>query len=136
MNVEEFKNLSKKQVKNSDLDFTLGLINLSPRTLIYGKNTNLEIHHLYIVDKRIHLHIYDRVTRGGSYYNKFPFKLIFDGKNLNLDQFLPDLYLYPECCDFEFCKILKDLGLILNFSLFVDKENSQFYGECFSYDSV
>ena len=100
------------------------LENKSPRTLLWGYTSCRESHHVYIADGRIHLHVYlgsddPNVAPAGNYRSGI----------LPLKDVVPDKRLYPEACDAEFCRILKDWGVYLPFTTWHIRESKQYYGK-------
>ena len=99
MKKEEFEKLElTKVITASDL------INKKDRTLLYGYTCTRETFHVYLKNMKIHVVIYQ------NYYVCEIVKL----KNMreiivksNID-YIPDKRLYPEACDFEFCKLLEE----------------------------
>lgn len=120
MKKKEFEKLElTKVITASDL------INKKDRTLLYGYTCTRETFHVYLKNMKIHVVIYQ------NYYVCEIVKL----KNMreiivksNID-YIPDKRLYPEACDFEFCKLLEEKKLHLPFTNFNNNRKvSDFYG--------
>jgi len=90
----------------------------SDRTLLYGYTCNRDTWHVYIKNGDIHTIIYrpkenpeERIVR------------------CNFD-YVPSKRLYPECCDYEFCRLLNEKGVDLPFTNWQDRaEQKQYWGE-------
>jgi len=91
---------------------------LADRTLLYGYTCERNTWHVYMKDAIIHKVIYR--------YDADPVEYEV---NDNYD-FIPDKRLYPETCDYQFCKILHRLGHELPFTNWDDeREVKQYYGK-------
>ena len=97
MTEEEYEKLN---TGNSEVISYDDLINKCNRTLVYGYNLDRKTVHVYLKYSKIW------VLVDGSE----PVEL----KN-NLDA-VPEKRAYVECCDYHFCKLLKDRGIWLNFT--------------------
>lgn len=90
----------------------------TPRTLLYGYTSNRFTWHVYLEEGTL-----DIVTL--SYRDEKKNVCVIEE---NTD-FLPDKRLYPEACDYEFCRLLKQQGLSLPFTNWDEKrEEKRFYG--------
>jgi hypothetical protein len=101
------------------------LKNRTDRTLLYGYTCARDIWHVYIQNWHVYIqnnHIYTVIYE----YDKEP-SLV----NINYNQdYIPDKRLYPECCDYEFCEILKRLDIHLPFTTWQDRpEQKQYWGK-------
>lgn len=46
------------------------------------------------------------------------------------NDYIPNKRLYPKCCDYEFCKLLKEYEFIIPFTTYnKEREYSQYYGK-------
>lgn len=100
------------------------LKNQKDRTLLYGYTCDRLTWHVYIKDGIIHKVKYGNSWDSDEYMSVTEFSVTEN------EQYVPDKRLYPECCDFEFCGLLKKKGICLPFTIFnEDKEEKQFYGE-------
>lgn len=104
---EEINILSVEDLKNKD-----------DRTLLYGFTCDRDTWHVYLKSGKI-------------FCVKYPYKgtpsLVSICKN---EDFVPNKRLYPERCDFEFCKLLKEKGINLPFTKWQElPETKGFYGE-------
>lgn len=96
------------------------LTDLTPRTLVYGYFTDRSDLHVYLADDgRIHRVVYlgDMLACYGT------------EETLSLDDFTVSKRLYPECCDFEFCKLLKQHDVSLPFTTYGKHDNGPFFGK-------
>lgn len=94
----------------------------SDRTLLYGYTCSRSTFHVYMKNQEIHTLIYKR-----GLDNK-PVDLRERTVTCNRE-YLPDKRLYPETCDYEFCKLLKDAGYNLPFTCWDnEREEDVFYG--------
>lgn len=101
-NINEFKKLQSTE-KNMDLIDIDNLENKSDRTLLYGYTSKGETWHVYIKNNTIWTVSY---KQGGEIEY---FYTIFN------EHYIPSGKLYPESCDFEFCKLLKKKDIDLPF---------------------
>ena len=134
MNQKQFEILTRpSKIKVDDLE------NKSDRTLIYGVNPfdNMSVtYHLYLQQEMFHLSFYDTKTK-----EQFEFRNIKSFKYreeitdfictvLKYNPFICTVLKYnPECCDNEFCQLLKSKGIILNYFPFdKDRPTKKYYG--------
>jgi hypothetical protein len=110
------------------------LVDRSPRTLMYGYTLERHDVHAYVgADNAITLLVYSKVSNdpetGASRY------LILDhagpsGRNFESNhEFLPSKRACPEVCDFEFCRLLRNQGLMPSYTTFTERSESE--GEFF-----
>lgn len=92
----------------------------SDRTLLYGYDCDRNTHHVYIEGGRIYIY---------SYNSREVIKLTSEDNIKENYQYIPDKRLYPETCDFEFCKLLMEFGIHLPFTGWHDREVKKYYGE-------
>jgi hypothetical protein len=137
MNQTQLDWLSRKpKIKISELE------DCSDRTLLYGRikketagyagEHNLSFH-LYIKQEMFHFTAYETNTRVplGVVFKSFKYRdeitpdmIITSGINMKYIQ-----HFYPECCDYEFCTLLKSKGIILDFkNLDKDRPTKIYYG--------
>jgi len=96
------------------------LTDLTPRTLVYGYFTDRSDLHVYLAeDGRIH-----RVAYVGDTLAAYGTE-----ETLSLDHFTVSKRLYPECCDFEFCQVLKEHDVSLPFTTYGKRETGPFFGK-------
>jgi len=117
MNAEQYHDLKdvseiRKIITANDLNDT------SDRTLLYGYDCDRITWHTYLKDNQIFSVFYRYKEEPQTAY-------IFSNNG-----FVPDKRLYPECCDYEFCKLLKEKGIDLPFTVWQDREEKEiYYGE-------
>lgn len=95
------------------------LKNKKPRTLIYGYNQERETIHIYTDGERFFRVQYsvDRFISGQNV------------EEIRVDDCAPSKRAYPECCDFEFCSLIKDKGKYISFTTInKEREKKDFYG--------
>lgn len=98
---------------------------LKDRTLLYGYTCDRKTFHVYLKDQEIHTVIYDIVYEEKD---PNPINMVEVHVKSNRD-YIPDKRLYPETCDYLFCKLLKNVGVHLPFTTFNDDRPIQdFYG--------
>ena len=96
--------------------------NQTNRTLLYGYNIERKTWHVYLWNGVIHLLIYNFQGHQLDYRN-------YTEVPIDPCPLIPDKRLYPEACDFEFCSLLRDSGVILPFTTFdSNRVEQQFYG--------
>ncbi|WP_010499997.1 hypothetical protein [Paenibacillus elgii] len=117
MNKEQFQKLTdieeiKKVIAVDDLT------NKTGRTLLYGYTCERETWHVYLK--------YGEIVKVIYGYDKEPKKFeVTDNRD-----FVPDKRLYPERCDYEFCKLLIEKGIGLPFTAWTEGiEEEQYYGK-------
>lgn len=82
------------------------------RTLLYGYDVDRRTHHLYQVDGILHLVVYTDSQSGGDLVR------YETGRELPLEGVAPNKRLYPEACDFAFCRRLRQAGAHLPFTTY------------------
>ena len=110
-NIEEIKHLiTIKDLKDK-----------SDRTLLFGYTCDRDTWHVYINNNKIISICYsynEKITEGNTI-------IIEDNED-----YVPNKRLYPERCDFEFCKLLKEYGINLPFTYYDNNiENKKYYGK-------
>lgn len=96
------------------------LVNKDDRTLLFGYTLERDTWHVYLEKGEI-----ITIKYNGCMALSVPERIdIRDNQ-----RFIPSKRLYPECCDYEFCKLLKLEGYYLPFT-FYDEERGQatYYG--------
>lgn len=119
MNREDFDKLVniEEQVLTSEC-----LKDKTPRTLLFGYTCSRDTWHVYLNQ------LGEIVTVMYGYADDAPLNTIKITQN---QEFNPDKRLYPNKCDFEFCKALKSLGVYLSFTTFEETEEKAFYGRIY-----
>lgn len=89
----------------------------SERTLIYGYTCDRSTFHVYIRHNRIFVIVY---------------KTGEEAREINVstnNDYIPDKRIYPEACDYEFCKRLVEAGCNLPFTAWDDDRKVEpYYG--------
>jgi len=117
MNAEQYHDL--KDVSEVRRIIAVNDLNdMSDRTLLYGYTCDRDTWHVYLKNNQIISVIYK--------YKKQPERMdIYSNEH-----YVPDKRLYPECCDYEFCKLFKERGIDLPFTTWTDREEKKtYYGE-------
>lgn len=98
---------------------------LKDRTLLYGYTCDRKTFHVYLKDLEIHTIIYDVEYNNGK---QRPTNITEICVSSNMD-YIPNKRLYPEACDYTFCKLLKHANINLPFTFFNENRPKQdFYG--------
>jgi hypothetical protein len=113
---EEYEMLEKID-ETCTLVTSKDLINTLDRTLLYGYTCDRDTWHVYLQDNKIHTIVYNNRE------DEEPRELSV----VDNEQYVPNKRLYPECCDYEFCRILKDKGVFLPFTTWSDGREKQIY---------
>lgn len=104
------------------------LVNKSPRTLLYGYTLERDTWHVYLdIDGEI------QTIKYGYGDNSHIEKI-----NISCnEEYIPTKRLYAERCDFEFCSLLKQHGVTLNFTTpnFEAVFGDQYHGRLISYEN-
>ena len=118
MNQQEYNAL--QSVQNSIISVD-NLVNKTPRTLLYGYTLERDTWHVYLNSEGV-----IKTVKYG-YGDDAPLQEINIKWN---DEYIPSKRLYAERCDFEFCSILKQKNISLNFTTasFEKAFNEQFHG--------
>ena len=97
------------------------------KTLLYGYTCERETFHVYIKDEKIYVVVYD--VDYSSKDNIKPKNMRQIEVTSNHD-YVPDKRLYPERCDYSFCRLLKAKGVDLPFTGWTDNidSNREYYG--------
>lgn len=94
------------------------LLHKNDRTLLWGYTCDRWSWHVYLKDMKIYTVTYE--------YMKEP--IIVNVKTNN--DFVPNKRLYPEACDYDFCKALARMGVHLPFTTFQsERPHKQYHGE-------
>lgn len=110
MNREEFEALPAVRVPSTTVSVADVHEFWRERTLLYGYTVERDTWHVYVKDGRIHRHVY-RLRNGEA-------QTLYGGGGVSspAELLVPDKRLYPERCDFQFCKTLLNLGIVLPFT--------------------
>jgi len=121
MNKREFKELQAHADRPKRLRAYM-LANRSPRTLIYGVTHVRHTFHVYLSDdQKLHLVTYD----DDNFLQRHQTEA-----ELELEEYEPTKYAYPEACDYEFTTLLQRIGIEPTFLPYQEREESRFYGLC------
>ena len=121
------------KLKQHDFDQaeTLSVHDLDPylrndRTLLYGYTCERKTFHVYLKDEKIYVVVY---CNDYSTPKTKPRNMVQIRVTSNHD-YVPDKRLYPERCDYEFCRLLKEKGIELPFTAYSDEVNldREYYG--------
>ncbi|KWU19133.1 hypothetical protein [Burkholderia cenocepacia] len=118
MNKNQFKELQHRADRPVRLSASL-LVNLEPRTLIYGATSKRDTFHVYLDEAKIQLVTYD----GDGFLRKYQTEL-----ELEAADYEPGKYAYPEACDFEFAALLQQAGVDVNYLAYQDRAPAVFHG--------
>lgn len=130
MNEKQLEILTRpSKIKVDDLE------NKSDRTLMYGSFSMADGilgYHLYLETEMFHFTVYlvkskqDYELNTGKPLKSFKYR-----DEITTEQFLRDILdFHPECCDYEFCSLLKSKGIDIDFFTEFDKDrpNKKYYG--------
>ena len=84
------------------------------RTLLYGYTCERETFHVYLKNKQIYVVVYNTEYSRGKPTPKNMRQVEVKSNHY----YVPDKRLYPERCDYHFCKLLKEKGIDLPFTIF------------------
>ena len=120
MNEQQYKQFQEEKAHLSAVGLE-HLANKAPRTLLYGYNTDRSTFHVYIdpTDGLIHVLTYVSAGRIGDerHFVLRHTKGTTGGVSRSED-YVPNKRLYPESCDLEFCRLLRDADVSLPFTTF------------------
>lgn len=121
MNSEEYKSLISvrpipKILRGSDLE------NQMDRTLIWGYTMEREDFHVFLKDGEIQIEVGDLTSQHREALQRWD-----ENDVRSNSEYVPGKRVYPEACDFEFCKLLKEGGVAIPFTTWTDREPKQFY---------
>lgn len=116
MNKEEYSILNN-EIK--ELITIKNLTNKEDRTLLYGNSHMNYVHHLYIKNQNIYMVYYHSSYIEAVYCDKY-----IQSNDAYIRNFVK---LYPECCDYEFCKLLLNKGLSLPFRIWDYRVKTNLY---------
>lgn len=119
--------LNELKLLNSvnDLIKVEDLSDTKDRTLLYGYTCSRKTFHVYLKNNEIHVILYNEDYDEKNVKPKNMRELFI---KTNCD-YIPDKRLYPEACDFDFCKLLKEKDISLPFTVFnTDRPIQDFYG--------
>lgn len=113
---------SLQEVRENRLELKIGMLqDRTDRTLLLGYTCNRADWHVYIQDGGIRLYTHGGLQDSTRYVRK---------EEYDPQELVPDKRLYPETCDFEFCKLLLEMGVSLPFTTYNEhREPGRYYGE-------
>lgn len=133
MNEKEFEFLKKHAFKQNIISVD-DLFDKSNRTLLYGYTCERDTWHVYLKDGVITTLLYSKYNDNDDFENEHvidgeTYKYVVVDVGANSD-YVPDKRIYPNACDFEFCKLILENGGHLPFTgVAVDGvETKQYYG--------
>jgi len=113
MTKEWFDKLNQIDFEAADIIYAY---NLRPyvynKTLLYGYTCERETFHVYIKNEQIYVVVYSTEYVKGAPTPKNMRQI----KVTSNRDYVPDKRLYPERCDYNFCKLLKEKGVQLPFT--------------------
>lgn len=83
------------------------------KTLLYGYTCNRDTFHVYVKDQQIYVVVYNTEYSRGTPIPKNMRQVTVKSNH----DYVPDKRLYPERCDYNFCKMLKEHGVELPFTV-------------------
>lgn len=104
-----------------------------PRTLLYGYDCDRNTHHLYSDDNgNVILHVYSTTFGEGPGDEEYHTKELINFTEtgiVDLEVLIPNKRLYPQYCDFDACATLKQKGVNLPFTSYVEsRKDGPYYG--------
>lgn len=127
MKKEEFKWLNALKAMGNPTINSDCLRCKKDRTLLFGYTCDRRTFHVYIKNLKIHV-----ITYRVNYEDGMDAPKAVDIKEIEVkanQDYIPDKRLYPEACDYEFCRKLQNIGCELLFTTWNDaRQKSQFYG--------
>ena len=134
MTKEWFDKLNQSGLGEEDIIYAHHLYPYTlDRTLLYGYTCERETFHVYLKDNEIFVVIYNT-----EYYRGAPTPRNMRRIKVTSNRdYVPNKRLYPERCDYVFCKMLKDKGIQLPFTTWTDGGSAtdrDYYG--FTLDDV
>lgn len=123
MTKKEFKEIDKSE------ENLISAEDLKPfvkdRTLLYGYTCDRKNFHVYLKNMEIHTVVYGLDYSTGEVKPKDMREIPVVANH----DYIPDKRLYPEACDYQFCKLLKNCGFDLPFTVFTGtRPVREFYG--------
>lgn len=126
MDIQEFASLKNYPQKRQEVITVNDLVNRSNRTLLYGYTCERQTWHVYLRNGEIIVVQYNQEYSRGKPAPKNMERISVKSSC----GFIPDKRLYPERCDYEFCRILKEKGYDLPFTTWSEHPISEqeYYG--------
>lgn len=99
---------------------------LYDKTLLYGYTCERETFHVYVKNKEIYVVVYDNDYSTDKVKPKNMRQIIVKSNR----DYVPDKRLYPERCEYHFCRMLKEKGIELPFTTWSDNVDldRKYYG--------
>lgn len=120
MNENQFKHLESVEAR----PITISISDLTchkGKTLIWGYTAERDSFHVYLFDRKIHVYCY-MLDLKTIYYAA--------ATEVRIEDCLPNKRIYPEACDYEFCRRLKERGVYLPFTTWDGARKwQQFHGK-------
>jgi hypothetical protein len=130
LTIEQYQSLLETDSYSKPYFSVAVMSDMSPRTLAYGYTCDRDTFHVYLDEQGL--------------INRFLYR--FDGtiishsaqKGFPVDELVPNKRLYPEACDFEFCKkILPFLEYGLPFTSYNENRDiKQYHGKILTHEGV
>lgn len=125
MKLEEYKKLENMDNEKYKLIEVEDLVNQNDRTLLYGYTLERKTFHVYLKNQNIYTVVYETDY---SEYTPKP-KNMRQIEIITNHDYVPSKRLYPERCDYEFCRLLKMKEICLPFTCWTDDIKKEiFYG--------
>ena len=123
MNKEYFDKLNQLDYEQANTVYAHHLYpyNLD-RTLLYGYTCERETFHVYLKNNEIFVVVYNTEYSRGKPVPKNMRQITVKSNN----DYVPDKRLYPEKCDYKFCKLLKEKGVDLPFTHWSEIPDDQY----------
>ena len=115
---------SLEQIRNVDVDNAIHvseLMDMSPRTLLFGYNTSGNYIHVYLcAEQFLNVVLTDVSNKNVIYHNR--------AVSFNANEMVPSKRAIPQNTDFEFAVLLAKRGADFTYTIVGDAEQKQFYG--------
>jgi hypothetical protein len=118
MNADQYAQLTQSPAAAKVLRL-VDLQDQTPRTLIFGYTCNRETFHVYIgKDHQLHVLLYSPIFDNESSDRFYILQHFEEGGQTDNHGFVPNKRVYPESCDFEFCRLLQTCDVNIPFTTF------------------
>lgn len=107
----EYDALSDEMYKKPTV--SMAEVGYGDRTLIYGYTCKRQTFHAYVKYDELYVVIFDG-----------PEEFVRHGVELEAAHMVPDKRVYPQWCDYDFCKLLISKGVSIPFTTFTQPEEA------------